>query len=103
MLDQTRHPEHESTEIFVWRADMRIDRLTVQNSKNSQGRPSNKHLPAETKANGAARRWVTFYGCFNERIRFGVLRKWFYRKTTAAGNRGGRMRIGFAAKCGVRR
>ena len=102
MLGQTRHLEHESTEIFVWRADTRIDRLAVQNSKNSQGRPSNKHLPAEAKVNGAARRWVVFYGCFNERIRFDVLRKWFHRETTAAGNRGGRMRIDFAAKCSVR-
>jgi hypothetical protein len=82
---------------------MRIDRLAVQNSKNSQDRPSNKHLPTETKANGAARRWVVCYGCFNKRIRFDVLHKWFYRETTAAGTRGGRMRIGFAAKCGVRR
>jgi len=55
------------------------------------------------QANGAARRWAAFYGCFNERIRFDVLRKWFHRDTMAAGNRGRRMRIGFAAKCSVRR
>jgi len=71
-------------------------------SKNSRGRPSNQRLPTEAKANGAARRWAAFYDCFNERIRFDELRKWFHRETTAAGNRGGRMRIGFAAKCSVR-
>ena len=57
--------------------------------------PSNQRLPAEAKANGAARRWAAFYDCFNERIRFDELRKWFHRETTAAGNRGGRMRPGF--------
>jgi len=57
--------------------------------------PSNERLPAEAKANGAARRWAAFYDCFNERIRFDELRKWFHRETTAAGNRGGRMRPGF--------
>src|SRR5712692_4002077 len=57
--------------------------------------PSNQRLPAEVKANGAARRWAAFYDCFNERIRFDELRKWFHRETTAAGNRGGRMRPGF--------
>jgi predicted ATP-binding protein involved in virulence len=57
--------------------------------------PSNSRLPAEAKANGAARRWAAFYDCFNERIRFDALRKWFHRETTAAGNRGGRMRPGF--------
>ncbi|MBI3801049.1 MAG: AAA family ATPase [Deltaproteobacteria bacterium] len=57
--------------------------------------PSNQRLPAEAQANGAARRWAAFYDCFNERIRFDELRKWFHRETTAAGNRGGRMRPGF--------
>src|SRR5262249_6843849 len=79
-LGQTRHPEHENTGIFVWRANMRIDRLTVQHFKNSRGRPSNKHLPTETKANGAARRWVAFYGRFNECIRFDALRKWWHAR-----------------------
>ena len=49
MLGQTRHPEHESTGIFVWRADIRIDRLAVQNSKNSRGRPSNQHCPPKRR------------------------------------------------------
>jgi len=102
MPGQTRHPEHENMGIFVWRANMRIDRLTVQNFKKFAGQTF-QHLPAEAKATGAARLWVAFYGCFNERIRFDVLRKWFHRETTAAGNRGRRMRIGFAAKSGVRR
>jgi len=57
--------------------------------------PSNQRLPAEAKTNGPARRWAAFYDCFNERIRFDELRKWFHRETTAAGNRGGRMRPGF--------
>ena len=57
--------------------------------------PSNQRLPSEAKSNGAARRWAAFYDCFNERIRFDELRKWFHRETTAAGNRGGRMRPGF--------
>ena len=57
--------------------------------------PSNQRLPAEVKSNGPARRWAAFYDCFNERIRFDELRTWFHRETTAAGNRGGRMRPGF--------
>jgi predicted ATP-binding protein involved in virulence len=57
--------------------------------------PSNDRIPGESKSNGAARRWAAFYDCFSERIRFGELRKWFHRETTAAGNRGGRMRPGF--------
>lgn len=57
--------------------------------------PSNKRLPIEAKTNGPARRWAAFYDCFNERIRFPELHKWFHRETTAAGNRGGRMRPGF--------
>src|SRR5713101_7568155 len=32
-MSQPRHSEHESTEIFCFEADMRIDRLTVQNFK----------------------------------------------------------------------
>jgi hypothetical protein len=72
-------------------------------SKNSWAGPASQHLPAGAKANGAAWRWAAFYDCFNERIRFDELRKWFHRETTAAGNRGRRMRIGFAAKCSVRR
>jgi hypothetical protein len=59
---------------------MRIDRLTVQNFKKFAGQTF-QHLPTEAKANGAARLWVAFYGCFNERIRFGVLHKWFHRET----------------------
>ncbi len=57
--------------------------------------PSNQRLPAESKLNGRARRWAAFYDCFNERIRFDELNKWFHRETTAAGNLGGRMRPGF--------
>jgi predicted ATP-binding protein involved in virulence len=57
--------------------------------------PSNQRLPAEAKPNGPARRWAAFYDCFNERIRFDELRAWFHRETTAAGNRGGRIRPGF--------
>src|SRR5262245_35800229 len=55
--------------------------------------------PSERKkeiANGGpARRWAAFYDCFNERIRFDELRKWFQREVTAAGQRGGQMRPGF--------
>lgn len=57
--------------------------------------PSNERIPGEPKTNGPARRWAAFYGCFTEKIHFGELRKWFHRETTAAGNRGGRMRPGF--------
>ncbi len=57
--------------------------------------PSNNRIPGESKSNGPARRWAAFYDCFSERIRFGELRKWFHRETTAAGNRGGQMRPGF--------
>jgi hypothetical protein len=82
---------------------MRIDRLTMQNFKKSQGRPANQTLPAEAKANDADRRWAAFYDCCNERSRFDELRTWVHRETAVAGNRGGRMRIGFAAKYGVGR
>jgi predicted ATP-binding protein involved in virulence len=58
---------------------------------------SRQRMPPEAKSNGPARRWAAFYDCFNERIRFDELRKWFHRETTAAGNRGGRMRPGFLA------
>ncbi|MBZ5525216.1 MAG: AAA family ATPase, partial [Acidobacteriia bacterium] len=57
--------------------------------------PSNQRIPSESKSNGPARRWATFYDCFNERIRFPALRKWFHRETTAAGSLGGKMRPGF--------
>jgi len=59
--------------------------------------PSNQRLPAEAKSNDPAWRWAAFYDCFNERIRFDELHRWFHRETTAAGNRGGRMRPGFVA------
>jgi predicted ATP-binding protein involved in virulence len=58
---------------------------------------SNQRIPSEPKTNHPARRWAAFYDCFNERIRFDALNKWFHRETTAAGNRGGRMRPGFEA------
>ncbi|HBL31136.1 MAG TPA: ATP-binding protein, partial [Acidobacteria bacterium] len=58
---------------------------------------SNQRMPPEAKSNGPARRWAAFHDCFNERIRFDELRKWFHRETAAAGNRGGRMRPGFLA------
>lgn len=57
--------------------------------------PSNQRAPGESKTNGPARRWAAFYDCFNERIRFDELNRWFHRETTAAGNLGGRMRPGF--------
>jgi len=57
--------------------------------------PSNERIPKETKSNGPARRWAAFYDCFNERIRFGELQKWFLGETIAAGNRNGRTRSGF--------
>ena len=56
--------------------------------------PSNERVP-KSKANGPARRWAAFYDCFNERIRFAELHKWFSRETTERGNRGGKWRPGF--------
>ena len=56
--------------------------------------PSNERVP-KPKANGPARRWAAFYDCFNERIRFAELHKWFSRETTERGNRAGRWRPGF--------
>ncbi|MGE0761596.1 MAG: AAA family ATPase [Pirellulaceae bacterium] len=56
--------------------------------------PSNERVP-QPKGNGPARRWAAFYDCFNERIRFGELQRWFSRETTERGNRGGRWRPGF--------
>ena len=57
--------------------------------------PSNERIPREAKSNGPARRWAAFYDCFNERIRFAELQKWFLGETLAAVNRSGRMRPGF--------
>ena len=57
--------------------------------------PSNQRIPKEGKSNGSARRWAAFYDCFNERIRFAELQKWFLGETLAAVNRSGRMRPGF--------
>lgn len=56
--------------------------------------PSNERIP-KAKVNGPARRWAAFYDCFNERIRFDELTKWFSRETTERGNRGGQWRPGF--------
>jgi predicted ATP-binding protein involved in virulence len=56
--------------------------------------PSNARVPA-SKPNGPARRWAAFYDCFNERIRFSEIQKWFSRETTERGNRGGKSRPGF--------
>ena len=50
MMSQPRRAEHEDVEIFCYEVNVRIDRLTVQNFKNSQGRPSNQPLSAEAKA-----------------------------------------------------
>ena len=57
--------------------------------------PSNARTARETRPPKTALRWGAFYDCFEERIRFGDLRAWFHAETTAAGNRGGRMRPGF--------
>lgn len=59
--------------------------------------PSNERIPGESKVERPTRRWASFYDCFNERIRFAELRRWFHRETTAAGSRGGSMRPGFEA------
>ncbi len=56
---------------------------------------SNERIPKDVKTHGKAQRWAAFYDCFNERIRPAELREWFLRETTAAGNRGGKMRAGF--------
>lgn len=63
--------------------------------------PSNERIRRKAKSNGPARRWAAFYDCFNERIRFAELRKWFQNETIAAGNRNGRMRPGFEVARGV--
>ena len=63
--------------------------------------PSNQRTPHKARSNGPARRWAAFYDCFNERIRFAELRKWFQNEAIAAGNRGGRMRPGFEVVRGV--
>jgi len=59
--------------------------------------PSNKRTSRKAKANGPARRWAAFYDCFNERIRFPELQKWFSREAAERGNRSGRWRPGFEA------
>jgi len=59
--------------------------------------PSNQRMPPSSNSSGPARRWAAFYDCFNERIRFAELNKWFENETIEAGNRQGRIRPGFAA------
>jgi predicted ATP-binding protein involved in virulence len=56
--------------------------------------PSNERV-IKRKSNGPARRWAAFYDCFNERIRFGELQKWFQSEAIERGNRAGRWRPGF--------
>lgn len=58
--------------------------------------PSRERSRASTK-NGPARRWAAFYDCFNERIRFGELHKWFRGESIERGNRQGAWRAGFHA------
>lgn len=58
--------------------------------------PSHKRSRASTK-NGPARRWAAFYDCFNERIRFDELHKWFRGESIERGNRQGAWRPGFHA------
>lgn len=58
--------------------------------------PSNERA-AKAHKNGPARRWAAFYDCFNERIRFADLEKWFSRESVERGNRNGRWRPGFEA------
>jgi len=55
--------------------------------------PSHDRVPT-ADGDGPARRWEAFYDCFNERIRFPRLTKWFARETTARGNNEGRWRPG---------
>lgn len=59
--------------------------------------PSRERSGPASSGDGPARRWAAFYDCFNERIRFAELTRWFQRETTEAGNRQGRMRPGFEA------
>ena len=56
---------------------------------------SSNERVAKPRTNGPARRWAAFYDCFNERIRFAELHKWFSRETTERGNRAGKWRPGF--------
>jgi predicted ATP-binding protein involved in virulence len=56
--------------------------------------PSNERIP-KPHENGPARRWAAFYDCFNERIRFAEVQKWFNRESVERGNRSGRWRPGF--------
>ncbi len=51
----------------------------------------------DAKSNGPARRWGAFYDCFNERIRFAELQKWFLAESIERGNRAGKWRPGFEA------
>jgi predicted ATP-binding protein involved in virulence len=59
--------------------------------------PSNERIPKDAKSNGPARRWAAFYDCFNERIRFAELQKWFLGESVERGNRAGKWRPGFEA------
>lgn len=56
--------------------------------------PSNKRTAAG-KSNGPAKRWAAFYDCFNERIRFEHLHRWFERENLQRFNRNGQWRSGF--------
>ncbi len=59
--------------------------------------PSNQRKKAKSSIGNGAQRWDAYYDCLAERIRLDDLQTWFRRETTAAGNRGGRMRPGFEA------
>lgn len=56
--------------------------------------PSAERRRSSTKA-APARRWDAFYDCFNERIRFSELHRWFRRESIERGQLGGAWRPGF--------
>jgi len=84
---------------LYWGSKDEKDKLSPVLAYYGAGRawlPSNERVP-KGKPNGPAKRWAAFYDCFNERIRFAELQKWFSRETTERGNRQGRWRPGFEA------
>jgi predicted ATP-binding protein involved in virulence len=55
-------------------------------------------LPAQSSARDPltpARRWEAYTHCFDERIDYDELRRWFYREAAAAGANGGHKRPGY--------
>jgi predicted ATP-binding protein involved in virulence len=102
---QTFYPHHQ------WDAESLRQKIHQLKIGNPPGTPSDFPVLAFYGVNRAAlpenqpgslsmslnpaHRWEAYGHCFNERIDYNDLRRWFYRETAAAGENGGRNRPGY--------